>query len=189
MGSNHSTEGVVHSSLPGSITPSFTPTMSNNAINIPAIPGWDGVAISTQNMHVEIELKSSWSGTETSTEAITQTIMAQARAGYRLSAVFLPVFNVGKEKGQPLDGYRVGFRTQMGRVMCIFQKDLHYQEVPLETMFLRAPMTFNAVMSSSPMEVSGYQGLYGQLQQSGQSHPLPPQQQHFSIPNEIKANM
>ena len=165
MGCIHSTEGVVHSSQPGA--PSFTP---GNVINIPAIPGWDGVALSTQNVCVEIELTSTWSGTETSFGILTNTIMAQARAGYRLSAVFLPVFTDGKQKGQPVDGKAVGLRTFMGRAMCIFQKDLHYQEVPQETMFLKAPMTLKAVMmSSSPIEVGGYQGLYGQLQHAGRN--------------------
>ena len=165
MGCVHSTEGVVHSSQPGAPTPNFTPS---NVINIPVIPGWDGIALSTQNLVVEIELTSTWTGTKTSFETLTHVITAQARAGYKLSAVFLPVFTDGKLKGQPLDGRAVGLITFMGRAMCIFQNVRHHQNVPQESMFLQAPMTITAVMmSSSPLEVSGYQGLYGQLQHAG----------------------
>ena len=165
MGCVHSTEGVVHSSQPGAPTPNFTPS---NVINIPVIPGWDGIALSTQNLVVEIELTSTWTGTKTSFETLTHAITAQARAGYKLSAVFLPVFTDGKLKGQPLDGRAVGLRKFMGRAMCIFQNDRHHQNVPQESMFLQVPMTITAVMmSSSPLKVSGYQGLYGQLQHAG----------------------
>ena len=93
----------------------------------------------------------------------THVITAQARAGNKLSAVFLPVFTDGELKGKPVDGRDTGFRTFMGRAMCIFQNDRHHQNVPQESMFLQAPMTITAVMMSlSPLEVSGYQGLYGQ---------------------------
>jgi len=163
MGCINSSEGVVHSSEPGA--QNFIP---GNAIHIPVIPGWDGIALTTQNVVVEIELTATWSGTRTSFDTLTHVIMAQAGAGYRLSAVFLPVFADGKFKGQPLDGRASGFRTFTGRAMCIFQNDRQHQNIAQESMFLQAPMTITAVfMSSSPLEVSGYQGLYGQLQNAG----------------------
>jgi len=161
----NSTEGIVHSSEPGAATPNFTP---GNVINIPVIPGWDGVGLTTHNVVVEIELTSTWSGTRTSFETLTHAIIAQAKAGYRLSAVFLPVFTDGKQKGQPVDGRPSGLFTFTGKAMCIFQNDHHIQNGSQATMFLQAPMTITAVMmSSSPLEVSGYQGLYGQLQHAG----------------------
>ena len=67
-----------------------------------------------------------------------------------------------------MDGRDTGFRTFMGRAMCIFQNDRHHQNVPQESMFLQAPMTITvAKISFSPQGVSGYQGLYGQLQHAG----------------------
>jgi len=165
MGCAQSTEGVIHSSEPGAAAPIFAPS---NVINIPVIPGWDGVPLSTQNVVVEIELTATWGGTKSSFEVLTHAITAQASAGYKLSAVFLPVFTDGKQKGQPVDGRAVGFRSFLGRAMCIFQNDRNYLNLSKDTMFLQAPMTITAVMMSSTMqEVSGYQGLYGQLQHSG----------------------
>ena len=165
MGCAQSTEGVIHSSEPGSAPPNFTPS---NVINIPVVPGWDGVPLHTQNVVVELELTLTWTGTKTSFSTLSNTIIAQAAYGYKLSGVFLPVFTEGKQKGQPVDARPVGLRTFMGRAMCIFQTERLFPNVPKDTMFLEAPMTISTVMmSSSPEQVSGYQGLYGQLQHAG----------------------
>jgi len=165
MGCAQSTEGVIHSSEPGSAPPNFTPS---NVINIPVVPGWDGVPLHTQNVVVELELTLTWTGTRTSFSTLSNTIIAQAASGYKLSGVFLPVFTEGKQKGQPVDARPVGLRTFMGRAMCIFQTERQYPNIPKDTMFLEAPMTISTVMmSSSPEQVSGYHGLYGQLQHAG----------------------
>ena len=54
-----------------STDPNFT---VSNVIDIPVIPGWDGIALSTKNVVVEIELKPTWTGTKTSFEALTHAI-------------------------------------------------------------------------------------------------------------------
>ena len=142
--------------------------MGASVINIHVVPGWDRVSLLTQNVVVEIELTATWSGTRTSFETLTHTIIAQASAGYKLAGVFLPVFTDGKQKGQPVDGRVVGFRTFMGRAMCIFQTERQYPNTPKDTMFLQAPMTLTmSAFSSTTEQVSGYQGLYGQLQHAG----------------------
>jgi len=165
MGCAQSTEGVIHSSEPGSVPPNLSPA---NVISIPVVPGWDGVALHTQNVVVEIDLTTTWTGTRTSFTTLTSTITSQAAAGYKLSAVFLPVFTDGKQKGQPVDAKPVGLRTFRGRAVCIFQTERQFPTNPKDTMFLEAPMTISTVlMSSSPEQVSGYHGLYGQLQHAG----------------------
>ena len=171
MGCINSTEGVIHSQADGAFQPS--PNNQMSIISVPVIPGWDGVAISTIPTHVEFTIQTNWNGTESSMQTLNNTIMAQntAGAGYKLAAVFLPInTHDQKKKGQPLDGKPIGFRTILGRAMCIFQKDLHDPKVPLETLFLQAPLTVSqsATWSSEQVQVSGYQGLYGQLGQAGQ---------------------
>lgn len=173
MGCVESKGGVVHGPGEGGSGGSGPgPAQGGMAISIPTIPGWDGVPMSTMPIQVEFLMKGSWGSIKTSMDPLTNTIIAPntAGAGYKFAAVFLPVNHVeGKKKGQPLDGAPSGFMSFKGRAMCIFQKDHHNPDGPLETLFLKAPMTVTAVMSfTSPTEVSGYQGLYSQLGQAGQ---------------------
>ena len=147
---------------------------SQTVINVPVIPGWDGVPMATMSVQAEIKLKGTWGGYKASTDPLMNGIVADntAGAGFKLAAVFLPVHQEGKEKGKPLelDGRGAGWNSYTVRVMCIYQRDLRDPVVPLETMFLQAPITIQANLFnySNPLEVTGYQGMYGQLGQAGE---------------------
>ena len=162
------TEGAVISKGDGNPQPVSQQQLQSTGV--PAIPGWDGVAISTMPVQIEFEMKGNWGGISASMEPLLNTIMAQniAGAGHKLAAVFLPVVSQGKQKGQPMDMKPAGWRTVVAKAMCIFQKDLHGPDLSQETLFLQATMAIKINMwSSSAIEVEGYQGLYGQLGQAG----------------------
>jgi len=168
MGCTQSTEGVIHSSEPGAPTPQFT---AGNVITVPVIPGWDGIPLPTQNVIVEVMLEARWSGTSASFQPLTQVVINQAQAGNKLAGVFLPVFTQGKQKGQPIDGEVAGFRSFRGRAMLVFQADRFYRNVAHDVMFLQAPMQLTNTWGGE--SVSGFEGLYGQLQHAGtQGYPL-----------------
>ena len=137
---------------------------------VPPIPGWDGVAVATMPIAVEFEMKGGWGSVSASMEPLLNTIIAQnvAGAGYKLTAVFLPVVSQGKQKGEPMDMQRAGFRTIIAKAMCIFQMDLHSNPLPQETIFLKAAMNIKTVpFSFDAIRVEGYEGLYDQLGQAG----------------------
>ena len=148
------------------------PSPNKAVINVPVIPGWDGVPMATMSVQAEIELKGTWGGINASMDPLMNSIVAAntAGAGFKLAAAFLPVHGQGKQKGMPLDGFQSGWNSFTGRVMCIYQRDLRDPVVPLETMFLQAPITIHANLFnfSNPLEVTGYQGMYGQLGQAGE---------------------
>ena len=170
MGCAQSTEGVVISKGDGNPQPVIEQVLES--AGVPAIPGWDGVAIATLPMTIEFEMKSTWGSSmvKASMEPLLNTIMAQniAGTGHKLAAVFLPVVSQGKQKGEPMDFKQAGWGKREAKAMCIFQKDLHGPGLAQETLFLQAPMAVKVNMwSSSTIEVEGYQGLYGQLAQAG----------------------
>ena len=129
---------------------------------IPPVPGWNGAKISTLPMQVQFEIKVGWGSIDSNIEPLSKAIVAQnvAGDGYRLVAVFLPVFIEGKHKGKPVDMKRYEYF----RAMCIFQKDLSMPPTPQETLFVQAPMKIKVNnWSLNAVEVKGYEELYAKL--------------------------
>ena len=111
---------------------------------------------------VAFEIKVGWGSIDSNIEPLNNAIVAQnvAGDGYRLVAVFLPVFIEGKHKGKPVDMKRYEYF----RAMCIFQKGSSMPPTLQETLFVQAPMKIKVNnWSLNAVEVKGYEELYAQL--------------------------
>ena len=162
MGCTSSTEGRVLSE--------GEHVQNGSTTGIPSVPGWSGANISTLPMQVQFEMKGGWGSIDSNIEPLINAIQAQnvAGDGYRLVAVFLPVFVEGKYRGKPIDmkasGTNCLSRCILAGAMCIFQKDLSIPPTPQETLFIEAPMKIKVNnWSSNAIEVKGYEELYAQL--------------------------
>jgi hypothetical protein len=117
---------------------------------------------------VEIQMQGGFMSVSASMQPVNNLITAAETAGkgYKLTAIFLPVNMTGKNKGHPLDGYMTGLTSSVARAMCIFQASPNEPDLPVETMFLQAPIVLTTRIGGQT--ASGYEGLYGQLQQAAQ---------------------
>jgi len=137
--------------------------------NIPVIPGWDGIPISTKSVNVKILIKPGFLGAYTSFEPFKEVILTEAKGGLKLAGAFMPKSRDKQTKGFPADGELVSvFKDDYkANVKLIFQTDRYFKSAPQEVTFLQTAMKHSHAGFSEAETVSGYEDLYTQLNRIG----------------------
>jgi len=91
-----------------------------------------------------------------------------AGAGYKLAAVFFPIIQAGKDRGDPVEFRLEGLTTRIAKAMCLFQADP--PEAPIETLFDQAQVSMTTLLGAVG---GGHEGLFDKLRSAAeQGFPL-----------------
>merc|ERR1712243_272814 len=128
-------------------------------------PGVDGQllqreAVQTRDLLVPIKMSSHYftTGLESSLDDLKQVIVAQAREGFKLAAVYLPMHSEGITlDNEQQHTFSSDYTT---RILCIFQTAPQHRGIVQDVVFHQSVMTLTQTFS---VEESGHEDLYEQL--------------------------
>jgi len=115
-------------------------------------------AVQTRDLLVPIKMSRHFTtGLESSLDDLKQVIVAQAREGFKLAAVYLPMYSEGGTMDNEHHTFSSDYTT---RILCIFQTAPQHRGIVQDVVFHQSVMTLTKTFS---VKESGHEDLYEQL--------------------------